>query len=303
LKREKQFLEICIGIAGSGKTTYAKETAKNTPNTVMISRDDFRFMLEDKPMCSNKVEELITGYVDFAVKNALSVGLNVIVHNTHLSEKYIKVYGKFEKEFDIKLKYTVFTTDFDVCVSRNENRERTVPMNVMVKMQSQLDSLLKSEFYNTVINPPKPEPIILNASLPKAILVDLDGTVALMNGRSPYDGSKCDEDLLNEPVAELVYMYEKMGYKIVFLSGREDKWETQTRTFLERHFSTIKYDLFMRKEKDMRKDSIVKEEIYRTKVVPNYYASISIDDRLQVVKKWAELGVFCLCVNQNLIEF
>ena len=43
-----------------------------------------------------------------------------------------------------------------------------------------------------------------NEALPKAIICDLDGTLALMNGRNPFDASKCDEDLLNVPVAEYI---------------------------------------------------------------------------------------------------
>jgi predicted kinase len=301
MNRSQQFLEICIGIAGCGKTTHAKKQVKEIPNTVMFSRDDFRFMVKDEPFCEAKVEEVITNCLTFAIGNALSVGLNVVVHNTHLTEKYIKAYDKFAKEQGVKIIYTVFDTPFDVCLERNRNRERFVPEDVMHRMNDQFTTLKGSSYFKQITY--KPEPIVFNPLLPKAILFDLDGTVALMNGRSPYDGAKCNEDLLNLPIGELVYMYDKMGYKIIFLSGREDKWESQTREFLERHFATLKYELFMRKSKDMRKDSIVKEEIFRERVNPNYYATISVDDRLQVVRMWAEIGVFCLCCNVGLIEF
>ena len=48
-----------------------------------------------------------------------------------------------------------------------------------------------------------------NPDLPKAIICDLDGTLALMNGRNPFDASRCDNDLLHHPVANLLKNYKK----------------------------------------------------------------------------------------------
>jgi predicted kinase len=298
---KKQFLEICIGIAGCGKTTHATKQVQEVPNTVKFSRDDFRFMVKDEPFCENKIEKVITDCLEFAIGNALSVGLNVVVHNTHLSEKYIKAYDKFRDKYGVEIVYSVFDTPYEICLERNNARERVVPEEVMYKMKNQFKELKKSEYFTKITH--KPEPIFFNPILPKAVLFDLDGTLALMNGRNPFDGARCNEDLLNEPVGELVSVYYNMGYEIIFLSGREDKFRPQTLEFLERHFSGMPYHLHMRATKDMRNDAIVKEEIYREKVAPYYYAKISYDDRLRVVRMWAKIGVFCFCVNQSLIEF
>ena len=58
-------------------------------------------------------------------------------------------------------------------------------------------------------------------SLPKAIICDLDGTLALMNGRSPFDASTCESDLPNTPVVNIVKNYHELGYKIILASGRD----------------------------------------------------------------------------------
>jgi len=47
----------------------------------------------------------------------------------------------------------------------------------------------------------------------------------------------------------------------------------------------------MRKSKDNRKDSIVKEEIYRKHIFPFYYIQFVLDDRNQVVDHLRELGL------------
>ena len=88
-----------------------------------------------------------------------------------------------------------------------------------------------------------------NLDLPKAIICDLDGTLALMNGRNPFDASRCDADLLNEPVANLLKNYHQLRYKILLVSGREDRFLAPTLRFLEMH--NIPFDaLLMRKARD-----------------------------------------------------
>ena len=52
----------------------------------------------------------------------------------------------------------------------------------------------------------------------------------------------------------------------------------------------------MRKTGDNRKDSIIKEEIYRNLIEPNYNIEFVLDDRNQVVDMWRRIGLTCLQV-------
>ncbi|MCU0350376.1 MAG: hypothetical protein MUF43_06030 [Flavobacterium sp.] len=135
-----------------------------------------------------------------------------------------------------------------------------------------------------------------NPDLPKAIICDLDGTLALMNGRNPFDAARCDHDLLNEPVGNLLRNYKKLGYQIILVSGREELFKPQTLLFLEKH--AIVFDaLIMRKSKDYRKDAVVKTEIYNEQIKDNYFIEFVLDDRNQVVDMWRkELGLPCFQV-------
>jgi hypothetical protein len=54
--------------------------------------------------------------------------------------------------------------------------------------------------------------------------------------------------------------------------------------------------LLMRAEYDMRKDSIVKEEIYRQEILGRYNVWMVLDDRDQVVEMWRLLGLRTLQV-------
>ena len=130
-------------------------------------------------------------------------------------------------------------------------------------------------------------------TLQKAIICDLDGTLSFANGRDWYDASTCDEDKLNEPVAEVVRWAKDNGYSIIFLSGREAKYSEPTIKFLDKHgfyanngTYTPGYFLHMRKTSDNRKDSIVKRELYEEYVLGKYDVLFILDDRKQVVDMW-----------------
>lgn len=158
--------------------------------------------------------------------------------------------------------------------------------------------------------------------LPKAILVDLDGTLALFEGRrNPYDASRCDEtddpnpailyllkiidchnrDICNMADSSQAGVYgrfmDRNGVKIILMSGRDSKYRPPTERWLSKH--RIPYSLlYMRKEGDVRKDSIIKRELYEEHIANKYEVLFVLDDRNQVVDLWRKgLGLHCFQVN------
>ncbi len=105
-------------------------------------------------------------------------------------------------------------TSVQECIARDEQRAKKVGEGVIRRMHRQF---LKQAAY-------MPSRI---KALPRAILCDLDGTLALLNGRNPFDASTCDADLLNEPVANVLRNYKQLGFTIILLSGREDRYKPQ----------------------------------------------------------------------------
>lgn len=134
----------------------------------------------------------------------------------------------------------------------------------------------------------------------KAIICDLDGTLALIDHRDPYDASKCEEDALNNPIGNIieVYTHQRLyDIAIIFVSGREDKYKPQTERWLKKHNITSYDGLFMRKTGDFRKDTVIKKEIYTKHIEGKYDVLFVLDDRDQVVEMWRrELGLTCLQV-------
>ena len=136
-----------------------------------------------------------------------------------------------------------------------------------------------------------------NPELPNCIICDLDGTLAILNGRSPYDASTCDQDLINQPVLDVINRF-KSTHKIFFFSGREDKYKDQTIKFLEK-CGIEEYVLEMRKTGDFRKDNIVKKEMYEEHIRDLFNVLFVLDDRNQVVELWRDLGLTCFQVAEG----
>lgn len=130
-----------------------------------------------------------------------------------------------------------------------------------------------------------------------AIIVDIDGTIAKMVDRGPFEWSKVGSDQPIEPIINLVHLLSDF-YPILFLSGRDEICRPQTEKWLEQNTYIKSYSkLFMRPQGNNEKDSIIKRRIYDTKIKNVYDVNYVLDDRDQVVKMWREeLGLTCLQV-------
>lgn len=132
-------------------------------------------------------------------------------------------------------------------------------------------------------------------SLKKAVLVDVDGTLANMAGqRGPFEWDKVFKDKPHQDIIDLVNdLYE--NYHIIILTGRDGVCEEATREWLDEH-EVCYHELFIRKAGDFRKDSIIKHEIYLKHIYPRYEVKFILDDRNQVVDMWRSIGLRVLQV-------
>lgn len=142
---------------------------------------------------------------------------------------------------------------------------------------------------------------------PKAIIVDVDGTVADMGKgqpgkRGPFDWDRVGED---EPIWRIIslvtvlrnaHLYQARD-AVVFLSGRDDVCFQATLEWLFNCGAAKSGDtVHMRPNGDNRPDEIIKEELYRTYVEPHFDVLYVLDDRNKVVRMWRNLGLTCLQV-------
>jgi predicted kinase len=293
-------LEILLlkGLPACGKSTYAKKLVEQGSH-VRVNKDDLRSMLHNS-IYSESNEKFVLSVRDFAVEECLKKNLSVVVDDTNFDGQHFKrmciIAEKFYKDIVVREKY--FPIDLTVAHERNEQRVvGKVPRSVIDRMYKKyVEGKTVKERFVQIVN--KKEDLTQDKNLPSAIICDLDGTISLFTEemRSPYDASKCEHDLLNEPVADVINTYFNKGYKILFVSGREDKYREQTEKFLKKHFPDLTYSLYMRKTGDMRKDTIIKKEIYVDNIWLSYYVRFVLDDRDQVVFGWRSIGLTCFQV-------
>ena len=135
----------------------------------------------------------------------------------------------------------------------------------------------------------------------KAVIFDIDGTLAEKGDRSPYDWSKVGEDKPIQPIIDLLHLFQKDGYKIIVFSGRDSVCMRETELWLEKNeiFQDL---LFMRTERDNSPDYMVKENFYGM-VKGDFDIRYVVDDRLQVCKLWHRLGLTLLRVGDPESNF
>ncbi len=129
----------------------------------------------------------------------------------------------------------------------------------------------------------------------RAVLVDVDGTLAIRGKRSPFDWSRVGEDQPNPAVVELVQTIAAAGrHRIVVMSGRKEQSRRQTEMWLDAQGVEFA-ELILRAERDERPDHKTKADLYRRFVAPRYEVAFVIDDRDSVVRMWRTVFKLTVC--------
>ena len=284
---------ILRGLPASGKSTYARNLLTQNPHIwKRLNKDELRAML-DNSVHSKTNEKFIENVRDMMLVEALKEGKNVVIDDTNLSERPVErikeVAQRYTKDSGeaVYIEIKDIETSLEECLKRDKKREKKVGENVIMKMYKQ--HILKDER--------GPHYQEQDDSLPAAILCDLDGTLAILHDRNPFDAKRCETDLLNIPIAEILKTYHQKDVKIILMSGREDNARSQTMNWLL--YNKIPYNaLYMRASSDMRKDAVVKKELYEKHIKGQFFVQFVLDDRNQVVDLWRlELGLPCLQIN------
>jgi len=146
---------------------------------------------------------------------------------------------------------------------------------------------------------------------PPAVIFDRDGTLASVDYVRPSDRDNASWDAFNAalpfdaPVPEVAGLLRSIrpGVVRIMTSGRAagDYPGGRHRLFQMKDW-IAKHDLpldvlHMRDGGDMRRDSIVKAEMYRDLIEPFYDVRFVVDDRPQVVDMWRDLGLRVLAVK------
>jgi len=296
---------ITVGISASGKTTWANEFVlaeiMRGQNWAIICRDNARSkILFDANLITQadyvdwekwnwKWEENVNRIIDMEFITAVAEGKNIIIADTNLNPKYILSWiEKFHFNYEVEIRE--FPISFEEACKRDAKRPNGVGVPVIARQW---------EAWLTYKNHYKYLP---DDKLPKAIIVDIDGTLANNNKkRSPFEWDKVGLDECDSVIADIVKSMEFMGYKIIIMSGRDSVCREQTKNWLA-DYRLWYHELLMRTEGDMRKDSIIKKELFDL-VRDKYNIVLVIDDRPVVCRMWRDMGLKVLQKGNPYIEF
>lgn len=299
MSKEHLKVIILVGVPASGKSTWAKAFVKENPNYIRVNRDDFRFMMKDQDICTSKVETIISELINSTILSSLNKNLNVIIDNTNLKQAYITEFIELVK-YKADVEFKIFDVSLNDALVRDLNREKKVGEEVIKRMYKDYLNLtntfkfpLITKVRNLYVEP------AYDSSLEDIIVFDLDGTLFHHNDtRSPFSWMEVDKDVVDEVVAQQARFHKQLGHKVIIVSGRDDCCKALTESCLQNN--NIPYDaIFMRKHNDMRKDTIIKTEIYQNEFKGKFNVKIWYDDRQCVVDTIRALGIKVFQVNEG----
>ena len=308
-------ITVTVGAPASGKTTWAMKRMEMLMDRgqkyVWAERDDIREKYAARKNIaphgkewSKRDEEKVSATQTAMIVDALKEDdMEVLITDTNLNHKTMRRWENLAKEFNAELVVVAFHTEHRTLFELNEQRKghKRVPDKVM------RDFIVKMvEQYPFPVNGSSEikRPILLGEyddfkeiEHSDTVIVDMDGTLAKMGNRSPYDDHRADQDTVNKPVYDTVQALSAAGYKLLIMSGRDEgRSRTVTRTWLSKNGVNYRW-LLMRPEGDHMKDSVVKHDLL-VKFIDQYghVPVMALDDRDQVVRVWRDMGITCFQV-------
>lgn len=296
---------LTIGVSASGKTNWAEKWVESQnnitsesdpdmfPRWVNINRDDIRFSLlgvRDWSKWNWKREKDVTAIQEGLIEKAVEDGCNIVISDTNLTEKYRESRINQLESLGYEVELKEFDVSFEEACKRDALRSNGVGYSVIAKQLEQWEQYKNTKAYQH------------DTKLETCAIFDIDGTLAHMDGRGAFDWGKVGEDYLDTAVSVVLKGVFEYVDKVFLFSGRDEICREQTEQWLLEY--GVEYDtLIMRTEGDVRKDTIVKREMFDEVVDRKYNVLMVVDDRPSVCRMWRTLGLKVLQVGNPYIEF
>lgn len=311
-------LTLFSGLPASGKSTLAKEVAMNNPGrSVIVERDMVRYDIMGLEQGSyefdHNTENKVTVKQEDMIRSYLKNGLDVIVSDTNLREKYLKNFMRLAEELDAEVDFIdLRDMPLDEVLRRNKLREKVkvVPEEVIRKMHDNFIRQIKKHQFGVLPSMEKwdskskfrfdeVEDYVPFKDGISTYLFDIDGTLANHHGiRSPYDTTKYHLDTVHAEVSDIAISLHNAGHRIIVLTGRHmshrevvEKWLTD---------NGIPFDELIMREDPQRSDDEEKLFLFEKFIRNNEALRVRgvFDDRNRVAfNTWrTALGLRCFHV-------
>lgn len=299
-------LKCTRGLQASGKTTWARQQidAAEPGEVVRLNRDDLRQSMHGAPHFIHATEEQISLVQHGGVEALLETGVTVIVDDTNLRARHLRRLAEIAWRVDVPFEVVDFThVPLEECIARDLVRNHGHVGEDVIRATH--GKFLAGRTLPLPV-PTRPavaagEPYTPPPGGPRAVMVDIDGTLALHGDRDPYDPTRYHEDLPNRGVIAMVHAAYAGGFAVLYCSGRDETYRDVTADWIARHVGRRphKRHLVMRPAGDKRNDAVVKLELFDKHIRYGYDVVCVFDDRDRVVKAWRGIGLTVMQVAEG----
>jgi len=293
-------LIILSGTPCSGKSTWAKEYKRDVDaNAVIGNRDTIRYELGNGKYVQDKEDE-VTRIETERVENGMKAGNTVILDDTNLNPKYLQPWYDLAEKYGYEVEKKEFYVPYAEAMKRSKARKEAgglyIPKDVMQRFYKRYykDEFEKEHTDYRVFNMVK----WVN-DLPSCIICDLDGTLAMHTGRTPFEWNRICEDKIDPRLALMLEIYSNLyESEVIFLTGRPESARKATEEWLNKHYDGS-YTLIMRNEKDFSHGPDCKKKLYEDYILDRYNVLCVFDDSDKCVDMWRQQGLLTLQVQNG----
>lgn len=145
----KPLFIMLVGVAGSGKSTYAKERQRESCRCTILSSDSIREELYGDESIQRDPAKVFQ-IMERRALEAARMGMSVIYDATNLSSRRRKHMVKQMKAQGCDTECVICVATFEVCCERQLTRERKVPTDVIDRQIRQFEIPTKMEGWDKI---------------------------------------------------------------------------------------------------------------------------------------------------------
>lgn len=286
---------VLQGYPCSGKTTWAKEYLKDH-EAVYVNRDSIRCELNGGKYTLKKEDE-VNAIESCRVIEGLDKGSDVIVDATNLNPKTIKKWQRLADLKGAEIDFKEFYVPIEEAIKRSKARKAEgglyISKAVMTNFYKKYyPERLKEELTDKrkILKP--------DFTLHPAVICDLDGTLALHQGRDPFDWASIPEDAIDTRLEQILKDYCYQGVAIIFVTGRPERARAATEKWLFDH-ELYSYKLYMRADNDFSHGDDYKRKVYNEHIKGDYNVYCVFEDSNKCVKMWRAEGLLTCQVENS----
>lgn len=286
---------VLQGCPCSGKTTWAKEYLKDH-EAVYVNRDSIRCELNGGKYTLKKEDE-VTAMESYRVIEGLDKGSDVIIDATNLNPKTIKKWQRLADLKGAEINFKEFYVPIEEAIKRSKARKAEGGLYIS---KAVMTSFYKKYYPERLKEELTDKRKILKPdfTLHPAVICDLDGTLALHQGRDPFDWASIPEDAIDPRLEHILKDYCCQGVAIIFVTGRPERARAATEKWLFDH-ELYSYKLYMRADNDFSHGDDYKRKVYKEHIKGDYNVYCVFEDSNKCVKMWRDEGLLTCQVENS----